>query len=83
VARLISKWILNWRLRHRHAANFALHAAGIPACFLAAPLLLFLRLWWAAGICFIGGYALQFLGHLIEGNRSGEEIFLRRLLGRK
>ena len=29
---------------------------------------------------FIGGYALQFIGHIIEGNRSGEEMFVRRLL---
>jgi hypothetical protein len=31
---------------------------------------------------FVGGYALQFLGHLIEGNRSGEEMLVRRLAGR-
>jgi len=32
---------------------------------------------------FAAGYALQFVGHLIEGNRSGEEMLLRRLFGRK
>ena len=34
-------------------------------------------------VAFVGGYALQLLGHLVEGNRSGEEVLLRRLTGRK
>lgn len=73
----------NWYSRHRNRVNFALHAAGIPACFVAAPIFLLLaRPWWALGL-FVGGYALQFLGHAIEGNRSGEEMLARRLLGRK
>ena len=56
--------------------------AGIPACFIAAPILAVLGEWlWAAGL-FVGGYLLQFLGHFIEGNCSGEEMLLRRLLGR-
>jgi hypothetical protein len=36
---------------------------------------------WAIG-AFVGGYALQFIGHAIEGNRSGEEMLLRKLLGK-
>lgn len=56
---------------------------GIPACFVAAPILLILKLWWPAAACFIGGYALQFLGHFIEGNQSGEEMLVRRILGKK
>jgi len=59
-----------------------LHAVGIPACFVAAPILLCFRQGWAAGICFAAGYVLQMVGHVIEGNRSGEEMLLRRLLGR-
>jgi len=56
--------------------------AGIPACFVAAPILLAVSLhWWALG-AFVGGYILQFAGHFIEGNKSGEELLLRRLLGR-
>ena len=61
--------------------SFALHMVGIPACFVAAPLMLILKLWlWAAGL-FVGGYVLQFVGHFIEGNRSGEEMLVRKLLG--
>jgi hypothetical protein len=75
--------IENWRKRHMDPVSFWLHMAGIPACFVAAPVLLILKQWWAGGACFVGGYALQFLGHIIEGNRSGEEMLLRRILGKK
>ena len=78
----LADWIADWRARHRNPVSFALHVAGIPACFIAAPVLLVLRLWWWALICFAGGYALQFIGHAIEGNRSGEGMLLRRLLGK-
>ena len=77
------KLYANWRSRHRHPVSFALHLVGIPACFVAAPILLIVRQWAAAAICFLGGYVLQFLGHFIEGNRSGEGLLLRRILGRK
>jgi len=72
-----------WRKRHRNTASFALHMLGIPACFIAAPVLLILGQWGPAGVLFVAGYLVQFLGHLIEGNRSGEEMLLRRLLGKK
>ncbi len=78
----LSTWIANWVRRHRNRTNLWLHAVGIPACFVAAPILLCFRQWWAAGICFVGGYVLQMAGHAIEGNASGEERLLRRLLGR-
>jgi len=72
----------NWRARHRNPTSFWLHMAGIPACFVAAPALLILRQWWLAAGMFVAGYGLQFIGHLVAGNRSGEEILLRRLIGR-
>jgi hypothetical protein len=72
----------NWLKRHRNASNFWLHMLGIPACFVAAPVLLILGQWGLAVAMFVGGYALQFTGHLVEGNRSGEEMLLRRLIGR-
>ena len=75
--------LANWRKRHRNPTSFWLHMLGIPACFVAAPVLLLLRQWWLAAAMFVGGYALQFLGHLIEGNRSGEEMLLRRLIDRR
>jgi hypothetical protein len=72
-----------WLSRHKNPTSFWLHMIGIPACFLVAPILLILQEWTLAGMMFLAGYALQFIGHLIEGNRSGEEMLLRRLLGRK
>ncbi|MCJ7543907.1 MAG: DUF962 domain-containing protein [Phycisphaerae bacterium] len=80
---LVAKAYRNWRSRHRHPVSFALHLVGIPACFLAAPVLLIVREFLAAGGCFLAGYALQFLGHFVEGNRPGEELILRRLLRRR
>lgn len=74
--------IANWRKRHRNTTSFWLHMLGIPACFVAAPVMLVLKQWWLAGALFVSGYALQFIGHAIEGNRSGEEMLLRRLLGK-
>lgn len=72
-----------WYSRHQNPVSFALHMIGIPACFVAAPILLAMQLWWWALAAFVGGYVLQFIGHLIEGNRSGEEMLVRRLLGMK
>lgn len=72
----------NWRTRHLNPVSFALHMVGIPACFVAAPILLALGLYWQAGASFVGGYLLQFAGHGIERNQSGEEMLIRRLLGR-
>jgi|GEM_PF-349364 len=75
--------IAKWRQRHRNPISFWLHVIGIPACFVAAPVLLILRHGWLALATFAGGYALQFIGHFVEGNRSGEEILVRRILGKK
>ena len=55
---------------------------GVPACFVAAPVLALCRQWWLAAAMFVGGYALQFIGHLVAGNKSGEEVLIRRLLSR-
>ena len=75
--------VANWRKRHRNGTNFYLHVIGIPACFVVAPLLLVLRQWWMALAVFVAGYALQFLGHVVEGNHAGEELFIRKLLDKE
>jgi len=67
-----------WFSRHRNKTNFALHMVGIPATIAAIPLLI-ARLYWLALGLFVGGYALQFIGHIIEGNQSGEEQLFRRI----
>ena len=74
--------IRKWLARHRNRTNLILHAAGIPATIVAAPMAL-MEHWLLAVGLFVGGYALQLLGHIVEGNRSGEELLIRRLLGRR
>ena len=75
--------IKNWQKRHRNPTNFNLHMLGIPACFVAAPVVLAFKQWWMAAALFVAGYALQFIGHMVEGNRSGEGILLRLILPKK
>ena len=72
----------DWLSRHRDPVSFWLHLFGIPACFVAAPILLILKQWVLAGALFVAGYAVQFIGHLIEGNQSGEEMLLRKIFRR-
>lgn len=72
--------IAQWYARHRNPVSFWLHMPGIPMCFVAAPILLVYHQWWWAAGMFVGGYALQLLGHAQEGSQSGEEMLIRRLL---
>jgi uncharacterized membrane protein YGL010W len=76
----MSNLISNWRKRHRNTTNFWLHMVGIPACFLACPAMLVAGRGWLGLSLFVAGYALQFIGHFVEGNSSGEQMLLRRLL---
>jgi uncharacterized membrane protein YGL010W len=54
---------------HEHTStwNKLLHAVGIPMIFAGLVLLILMKWIWGAGF-FIGGWALLFLGHKIEGN---------------
>jgi len=70
-----------WLARHQHPFSFYLHLVGIPMTLLAIPRLLRHRWVRAAGL-FGGGYTLQFLGHLVEGNPPGEVLAIRRRLTR-
>ena len=76
------KPIQNWLSRHQDPTSFWLHMIGVPACFVASPIFLTLHEWLLATALFIGGYALQFIGHLIQGDQSGEEMLVRKLLSR-
>lgn len=81
-------WITNWRERHRHPVSFWLHMVGIPLTI--AALLLALAqlwawqwpLWYRPAALLAAGYALQWVGHLLEGNDMGEVILIKRWLGR-
>lgn len=85
---LSREWWLDWQERHQHPVNYALHLIGIPLTILgplSCPLF-----WWVGDswldlswgmVVFLVGYALQFLGHAIEGNDAGEIIAVKRWLG--
>jgi uncharacterized membrane protein YGL010W len=71
-----------WLERHQHPFSFYLHMVGIPMTLLALPLL-FRHQWRRAFGLFGGGYILQFLGHIVEGNPPGEVLALQRRLSWK
>ena len=74
-------WIVEYLKRHRHPANRMLHAIGLPLSFLVPIGCLVAGEWvWALG-AFVAGYALQFLGHAVEGNDAGEMILIKKRLG--
>jgi len=70
-----------WLERHQHPFSFYLHMIGIPMTLLALPLLF--RHQWRRGLgLFGGGYTLQFLRHMVEGNPPGEVLAIQRHLSR-
>lgn len=46
----------------------------------AGVVLAFLKMWLAALLLFVVGYALQFWGHAIEGNEVGEVTLVKKIL---
>ncbi len=75
------RFFANYVQRHQNAWNQCLHLLGVPLTFVGSPIFLALgREGWAIG-AFLAGYALQFLGHAIEGNDAGESILVKRLFG--
>ncbi len=71
-----------WLERHQHPFSFYLHMIGIPMTLLALPLLFRHQCRRALGL-FSGGYTLQFLGHMVEGNPPGEVLPVLALLRRR
>jgi len=80
----------NWLLRHQNRFSMILHAVGIPLTILAIPAVVLAIvgpdprgwLYAAAALLVIIGYALQFIGHAIEGNDAGEIILIKKLFHR-
>ena len=61
-----TSFIESYKEKHRHPLNRLTHTFGIPMIVVSLPLFFFD--WrWALGL-FVAGWALQFLGHAIEGN---------------
>jgi hypothetical protein len=70
----------NWRQRHQHPFNFAIHLIGIPTVLVGLGFLAF-GYWFLGAGLFVAGYALQYVGHLVEGNDLGEWAGVKRMLG--
>ena len=79
---MIQRFLANYVLRHRNRVNQLLHLVGVPLTFVVSVVFLVKHEWLAALLCFVGGYALQFIGHAIEGNDAGELILIKRWLGK-
>ena len=80
--RPLRRALYNWLERHQHPFNRGIHFLGIPLA--VAGVVLFFTLWdqWYIGLAaFIGGYVLQWVGHLVEGNDLGEWAGIKRFLG--
>jgi hypothetical protein len=81
--RPLRRFLWEWRRRHRHPFNVAIHLVGIPVAFLGIYWLLALPWadwYWGVGALVLG-YVLQFIGHIVEGNDLGEWAGIKRLLG--
>lgn len=75
-------FLKNYLKRHQNRANQLLHLIGLPVTFVVPVICLVEQRWWWAGGAFVVGYALQFLGHAIEGNDAGEMIVVKKMLGK-
>lgn len=74
--------LYNWLERHQHPFNRGIHFLGIPMALAGVVLLIGWWDQWYWGIAaFVGGYLLQWIGHLVEGNDLGEWAGIKRLLG--
>jgi hypothetical protein len=65
--------------RHRNPWNRVLHLVGVP---LAPFLFLYFLVrgeFRLAGLAFVAGYTLQWIGHRIEGNEVGEWTLIKWL----
>jgi uncharacterized membrane protein YGL010W len=64
-------WIAQYSESHQHPLNRLTHVFGIPMILVSLPMMLAGIFWrpmlWCGLILFAIGWALQFLGHAIEG----------------
>ena len=67
----MTEWIAQYSLSHQHPANRLLHTLGIPMIVVSIVLgivaLGLPSLWAVAGVLFVVGWVLQFVGHAFEG----------------
>src|SRR5260370_1207830 len=79
VLTFLRKALRNWRERHQHPFNFAIHLLGIPLAVSGLFLLFFLPWYWGVSALIVG-YFLQYAGHAAEGNDVGQWAGMKRML---
>ena len=79
---MIRRFLQNYLPRHTNRINQVLHLVGVPLTFVGTPWAIIAGAQWFYPLgCFLGGYALQFAGHAVEGNDAGEVVFFKKKLG--
>lgn len=79
----------NWLERHHHPASFLLHLLGIPLTLVGVLLfpiyiaLASLPLFLCSVSLFVGGYLVQFLGHVFDRTEPGEITHLRQWIANR
>ena len=82
------RFIRDWLVRHQHPSSRVLHAVALPMLALASVLGAVQlangawSLWWRPVGLMVISYALQWVGHRIEGNDMGELILVKKMLRR-
>ncbi|MDX9703194.1 MAG: DUF962 domain-containing protein [Candidatus Auribacterota bacterium] len=71
---IIEKWVS----RHSHPINAILHIIGIPATFIGGGVA-FSGYVITGILLFVGGYAIQIIGHKIEGSEVGELMLFKHI----
>lgn len=77
---MVQRFINNYLLRHQNRTNQVLHLIGVPLTFGGLIGFGLAGEWIFAGIAFVSGYLLQFLGHYVEQNDAGELILIKKVL---
>lgn len=75
-------FVRDYLSRHRNPWNRALHLVGVPIAPVGSAYLLARGRAGEARNALVVGYALQWLGHRIEGNEVGEWILVKSLARR-
>jgi uncharacterized membrane protein YGL010W len=66
--RTFAEYMAQYDHEHTNPWNKGLHGVGIPI-ILAGMVLLVVTYWRTGAALFVGGWALLFLGHRVEGNK--------------
>jgi uncharacterized membrane protein YGL010W len=64
---MFEEFLESYKSKHQHSLNRLTHNIGIPMIVISIPLFFFN--WKIAGVLFVVGWMLQFIGHAIEGNQ--------------